>query len=110
MVIPLFFNIGGGELIVLLLVMLLVFGPKQAIDVARKTGKVVSDFKRVTQSVKDEIMKEDEKPSSQTPVSLSDKEMANKTEVITDNDEIAEKKRLQALERDKKETERTTTI
>lgn len=56
----LFFNIGGGEIVVLLLVMLLVFGPKQAIDVARKTGKVINDFKKVTRSVTDEIMKEGE--------------------------------------------------
>jgi sec-independent protein translocase protein TatA len=56
----LFFNIGGGEIVVLLLVILLVFGPKQAVDVARKTGKALSDLRRVTQSVKDEIMKEDD--------------------------------------------------
>jgi sec-independent protein translocase protein TatA len=74
----LFLNIGGGEIILILLVMLLVFGPKQAIDVARKTGKVLGDFKKATQSVKDEIMKE--------------------------NEEISK------LERDKKETEKTTTI
>jgi sec-independent protein translocase protein TatA len=57
----LFLNIGGGELLLILLVALLVFGPKQAMDVARKTGKVLNDFKRETQSVKDEIMKEVEK-------------------------------------------------
>jgi len=61
---PLFFNIGGGEIIVLLLVMLLVFGPKQAIDVARKAGKVLGDVKKATQSIKDEIMKEDEEIKS----------------------------------------------
>ena len=67
----LFLNIGGGELLLLLLVILFVFGPKQAIDVARKTGKIMNDFKRATQSVKDEIMKEasmeeDKKETGQT--------------------------------------------
>jgi sec-independent protein translocase protein TatA len=54
----LFLNISGGELLVLLLVVLLVFGPKQAIEVARKAGKVMGEFRKATQSVKDEIMKE----------------------------------------------------
>jgi sec-independent protein translocase protein TatA len=56
----LFFNIGGGEIVVLLLVILIVFGPKQAVDMARKTGKALGDLKKATQSVKDEIMKEAE--------------------------------------------------
>ena len=67
----LFLNIGGGELLLLLLVILFVFGPKQAIGVARKAGKIMNDFKRATQSVKDEIMKEasmeeDKKETGQT--------------------------------------------
>jgi sec-independent protein translocase protein TatA len=78
----LFLNIGGGELLILLLVVLLVFGPKQAMDVARKTGKVLNEFKKVTQSVKDEIMKE-----------------AN--EIMKGEDK---------KEEDKKEIEQTTTI
>jgi sec-independent protein translocase protein TatA len=76
----LFLNIGGGELLVLVLVILLIFGPKQAIEVARKTGKVLNDVKRATQSVKDEIMKE---------------------EASIERSEITQ---------DKKETEQTTTI
>ena len=56
----LFLNIGGGEILVLLLVMFFVFGPKQAGAVARKAGKVLNDLKRVSQTVKDEIMKEEE--------------------------------------------------
>ena len=61
---PLFFNIGGGEIVVLLLVMMLLFGPKQAVDVARKAGKVLGDVKKATQSIKDEIMKEEEEIKS----------------------------------------------
>ena len=61
----LFLNIGGGEILVLLLVMFLVFGPKQAGAVARKAGKMLNDLKKVSQTVKDEIMKEDEEIASQ---------------------------------------------
>jgi sec-independent protein translocase protein TatA len=67
----LFLNFGGGEILVILLVVLLVFGPRQAVDMMRKTGKVFNDVKRITQSVKDEIMKEekeirDKKETEQT--------------------------------------------
>ena len=55
----LFLNISGGELIVLLLVMMLVFGPKQSIEFVRKVGKVMNEFKKAAHSVKDEIMKEE---------------------------------------------------
>ena len=55
----LFLNISGGEILVLLLVMLLVFGPKQSIEFVRKIGKVLNEFKKAANSVKDEIMKEE---------------------------------------------------
>ena len=43
----------------MLLVMLLVFGPKQSIEFVRKIGKVLNEFKKAANSVKDEIMKEE---------------------------------------------------
>jgi len=55
----LFLNISAGNLIVLLLVMFLVFGPKQSIEFVRKAGKVLGEFKKAANSVKDEIMKEE---------------------------------------------------
>jgi len=58
----LFLNISGGNILVLLLVMLLVFGPKQSIEFARKVGKVLNEFKTAANSVKDEIMKEEKTP------------------------------------------------
>jgi len=105
----LFLNISGGEIVVLLLVILIVFGPKQAFEMARKAGKILNDVKRVTQSVKNEIMKE-EKTYDNQPQTSYNREISNKTETIDADCEIAEKMKQQELERDKNETERTTTI
>ncbi|MCL2511131.1 MAG: twin-arginine translocase TatA/TatE family subunit [Bacteroidales bacterium] len=60
----LFLNISGGEILVLLLVMLLVFGPKQSMEFIRKIGRVMNEFKKAANSVKDEIMKEEKEVKS----------------------------------------------
>jgi len=106
----LFLNFSGGEIVVLLLVILIVFGPKQAFEMARKAGKTLNDLKRITEKVKNEIMKEEDKITQQTTISSSKKELSNKIETIDADCEIAEKMKQQELERDKNETERTTTI
>lgn len=42
------FNVGGGELMVILLVALLVLGPTKLPTVAKQVGKVMSDFKNMS--------------------------------------------------------------
>jgi len=51
------FNVGGGEILVILLLALLVLGPDKLPEAARKVGKVVNDFRRLTQGFQDEMSK-----------------------------------------------------
>ncbi|MDY0078626.1 MAG: twin-arginine translocase TatA/TatE family subunit [Bacteroidales bacterium] len=54
----LFFNFGSGEIILLLLVLFVVLGPKKLPEVARTLGKTINDMKRASSGFKDEINKE----------------------------------------------------
>lgn len=49
------FNVGGGELLVILLIALLVLGPDRLPDFARKAGKIMGDVRRVSQGFQTEI-------------------------------------------------------
>ena len=49
------FNIGTGELMVILLVGLLVFGPKRLPEVARKVGKGFQQMRKTANAFRDEM-------------------------------------------------------
>lgn len=49
------FNVGTGELLVILLVALIVLGPDKLPDAARKIGNVVGELRRMSQGFQDEI-------------------------------------------------------
>ena len=49
------FNIGTGELMVILLVGLLVFGPKKLPEVARKVGKGLQQIRKTTNAFRSEM-------------------------------------------------------
>lgn len=48
-----FGNIGLPEMIVIMAVALLVFGPKKLPEIGRSLGKAVRDFKKSTEEIKD---------------------------------------------------------
>ena len=52
------FDIGGGELILILLAVLVLFGPKQLPELSRKFGKFTRTVKNATRDIKNEIDKE----------------------------------------------------
>jgi len=54
---------GPGEVIVLFLVILLLFGPKRLPQVARMIGKALSELRRASQDFRDQIMRIDETPA-----------------------------------------------
>jgi sec-independent protein translocase protein TatB len=54
----LFFNFGTGEILLLLLVLFVVLGPKKLPEVARTLGKTINEMKRASSGFKDEINKE----------------------------------------------------
>lgn len=49
------FNIGGGELIVILLIALIVLGPQRLPDAARQLGKAMGDLRRLSSGFQNEM-------------------------------------------------------
>jgi sec-independent protein translocase protein TatA len=57
------FNIGPPEIILILLIALLVFGPKRLPEIGKTIGKGLREFRRATQDVKDELSTRKRSPS-----------------------------------------------
>jgi len=53
-------NIGAGEIVLLLLVALLLFGPKRLPEMGRSLGKGLRDFKEGASGVVEELQASDE--------------------------------------------------
>jgi sec-independent protein translocase protein TatB len=49
------FNVGGGEIIVVLLLALVVLGPDKLPEAARKAGKFLHEFRRMTSGFQEEV-------------------------------------------------------
>ncbi|MBN2333801.1 MAG: twin-arginine translocase TatA/TatE family subunit [Deltaproteobacteria bacterium] len=57
------FGIGMPELILILVVALVVIGPKKLPDLAKSLGRGMAEFRRATDDLKDSIYAEDKKPT-----------------------------------------------
>ena len=51
------FGIGGGEFILIILVVLMLFGSDKIPEIARTLGKVIKQLKHATEDIKSEIQK-----------------------------------------------------
>lgn len=51
---------GGGEIWVVLAIVLLIFGPKKIPELARGLGKGIKEFKKAKSDIHDAILSEDE--------------------------------------------------
>jgi sec-independent protein translocase protein TatA len=49
------FNLGGGEIILLLAIVLILFGAKKIPELAKGLGQGIKEFKKATQDVTDEM-------------------------------------------------------
>jgi Tat protein translocase TatB subunit len=62
------FNVGGGEILVILVVALIVLGPAQLPKAARQVGQAMSELKRISTGFQQELTNalevEPEKPQS----------------------------------------------
>jgi TatA/E family protein of Tat protein translocase len=51
------FGIGGGEFLLIILVVLMLFGSDKIPEIARTVGKVIKQLKHATEDIKNEIQK-----------------------------------------------------
>ena len=54
----LFFDFGSGEILLIILVVFLIFGPSKIPEMARGLGKFINEVKRASEDIKTEINKE----------------------------------------------------
>ncbi len=62
-----FGNLGAGEIVILLLVVLLVFGAKRLPEAGRAVGKGIREFQRALRETRDEIERPEEPPATGAP-------------------------------------------
>ncbi len=59
-------DIGGGELLLVLSAILILFGGKGLPDIARKIGKTVEDLRKTSQDFKDQLLRADDATPDKT--------------------------------------------
>ncbi len=67
-----FGQIGMSELLVILVIVLLVFGPKKLPELARGIGKAMTDFKRAADDVKQELQIDYDRTAPSQPSKKND--------------------------------------
>ena len=61
------FNLGGGEIILILALILILFGAKKLPELAKGLGQGIKEFKKATRDVNDEFSRAMEDTPSATP-------------------------------------------
>ena len=51
------FGLGGGEIILILFIILLLFGAKKLPELAKGLGKGINEFKKASKDIKEEVEK-----------------------------------------------------
>jgi len=62
-----FENVGGGELIVILLVILIFFGPKKMPELGKNLGKGIREFKNAMRDIQEGVEKSIKEPPPPPP-------------------------------------------
>lgn len=55
---PMFGNLGGGEILLILVFVVIFFGPKKLPEIAQGLGKGIREFKKATRDIQDAVEKE----------------------------------------------------
>lgn len=56
------FNFGGGEMLIVLLIVLVLFGPSQLPKMARGFGQAIREFKKAQREIGDELERDPAPP------------------------------------------------
>ncbi len=68
----LFLNISGGEILLIVIVVYLVFGPKKIPEFARMIGKGINELRRATNDIRNEINREANKVKDDIGIDIDD--------------------------------------
>jgi sec-independent protein translocase protein TatB len=84
------FGIGGQELILILVIALVVLGPKKLPDLAKSLGRAMGEFQRASQDLKREIElageQSEKRASTKQEESVTSESVVNEAAQKTDND------------------------
>ncbi len=87
----LFFDFGSGEILLILLVAFLIFGPDKIPELSRNIGKFINDIKRASEDIKTEINREADRKDREKRLNEYEAKMAMQQNDTLDNaDEINE--------------------
>lgn len=78
------FNVGGGELIVIMLIALVVLGPQRLPDAARQVGKVMGDLRRLSSGFQNEMKSAFSEADDPTRVASRRNVLATEVPVVED--------------------------
>jgi sec-independent protein translocase protein TatA len=53
-----FGNLGGGEIFLILLIILIFFGPKKIPEIAKGLGQGIREFRKASRDIQDQVEKE----------------------------------------------------
>lgn len=74
------FNLGWGEIVLILVVVLLLFGAKKLPELARGLGQGIKEFKKATKDVQDDLQRAmDEEPPRDPPRRVAEKPSATES-------------------------------
>ncbi len=63
-----FGNLGGGEILLILVFVLIFFGPKKIPEIAQGLGKGIREFKKATREIQDVVEKEVNQVKEASPI------------------------------------------
>ncbi len=69
-----FLGIGWGEILLILIVALLLWGPGRVIEISRSLGKTVSAFKKALNDMSVQVSRELEEQKKETPARQNEKD------------------------------------
>ena len=91
----LFFDFGAGEIVLVVLAILLVFGPGKIPEIARTLGKFINEIKRASEDIKTEINREADRLDRDKRLEEYKASMDKKfDDPLVENKDPAEKRKL----------------
>ncbi len=81
----LFFDFGSGEILLILLVAFLIFGPDKIPEMARNIGKFINDIKRASEDIKTEISREGDRKDREKRLAEYEAKLAMQENETTEN-------------------------